>query len=382
MEFFSSLIGGGDSQPGRSGPRPPARACRLALPREKNTLPGTKTDASIVSIFAAMFLDEKKIEVLSGKGGNGICSFRREKYVPLGGPDGGDGGHGGSVLLRVNEQFTTLLDMGSQYKYRADDGAPGGASRCTGRSGLDLVVDVPRGTLIKDEDGRILADLTQPEQTWVAVRGGRGGMGNQHFATPGHQAPRKTTPGQAGEKRTLFLELKLMADVGLVGFPNAGKSSLVNKISSARPKVGDYPFTTLEPVLGIVQMGKRSFVVADIPGLIEGASEGRGLGHQFLRHIERTQTLLFVIDGFEADAYAKFQTLRKELKAFHPKLAEKPYVIALNKADLGVEETLALFRKKKEKPIVTSAMNGEGCKELVIALHGHLPAGSAVTRNW
>lgn len=329
-----------------------------------------------------MFLDEKKIEVQSGKGGDGACSFRREKYVALGGPDGGDGGHGGSVLLRVNEQFTTLLDMGSRYKYRAPDGAPGGASRCTGRSGENLIVDVPRGTLIKDEDGRILADLTEQGQQWVAVRGGKGGLGNQHFATAAHQAPRKTTPSQPGEIRTLYLELKLMADVGLVGFPNAGKSSLVNKISSARPKVGDYPFTTLEPVLGIVQMGNRSFVVADIPGLIEGASEGRGLGHQFLRHIERTQTLLFVIDGFEDDAYAKFQSLRKELKAFHPKLAEKPYVIALNKSDLGVDAALASFRKKKEKPIVTSALTGEGCKELVIALHGHLPNGSKVTTGW
>ncbi len=323
-----------------------------------------------------MFLDEKLIEVQSGKGGNGMCSFRREKYVPLGGPDGGDGGNGGSVLLRVNEQYTTLLDMGNQYKHKAPDGSPGGGSRCTGRSGEDLFVDVPRGTLIKDADGRILADLVQAGQTWVAVRGGRGGQGNQHFATSAHQAPRKTTPGQPGEIRELHLELKLMADVGLVGFPNAGKSSLVNKISSARPKVGDYPFTTLEPVLGIVQFGKRSFVVADIPGLIEGASEGRGLGHQFLRHIERTRTLLFVIDGFEEDAYQKFQVLRKELKAFHPKLAEKPYIIALNKADLDIDKALKAFQKKKEQPLVVSAITGEGCKELVMALDKQLPANT------
>jgi GTPase len=329
-----------------------------------------------------MFLDEKIIQVQSGKGGDGMCSFRREKYVPLGGPDGGDGGHGGTVILRVNEQYTTLLDMGNKYKYQAESGVSGGGSRCTGRSGEDLFVDVPRGTLVKDEEGRILADLTVTGQTWAAVRGGKGGLGNQHFATPGHQAPRKTTDGQPGEVRTLHLELKLMADVGLVGFPNAGKSSLVNKISSARPKVGDYPFTTLEPVLGIVKQGKRSFVVADIPGLIEGASEGKGLGHQFLRHIERTQTLLFVIDGFEEDAYKKFQTLRKELKAFHPKLADKPYVIALNKADLGIEKALAAFEKKKEKPIVTCALSGKGCKELVLALESHLPGGSKVTHGW
>ena len=329
-----------------------------------------------------MFLDEKIIEVVSGKGGNGMCSFRHEKFAPLGGPDGGDGGHGGSVVLRVNEQYTTLLDMGIQYQYNADSGVQGVGARCTGRSGEDLICSVPRGTLVKDEDGRILADLTELNQTWVSVRGGKGGLGNQHFATPANQAPRKATPGQPGETRWLHLELKLMADVGLVGFPNAGKSSLVNKISSARPKVGDYPFTTLEPILGIVKMGKRSFVVADIPGLIEGASEGKGLGHQFLRHIERTQTLLFVIDGFEEDAYKKFQTLRKELKAFHPKLAEKPYVIALNKADMDVSKSLATFLKKKENPVVTCALSGTGCQELVIALDNLIPGGSKLTRKW
>lgn len=315
-----------------------------------------------------MFLDEKVIEVRSGKGGDGLCSFRREKYVPLGGPDGGDGGKGASVILEVNEQYTTLLDMGHTKIYRAPNGQPGGTNRCTGASGKDLIISVPCGTLVKDSQGHILADLTEPGQRWVAARGGKGGLGNCHFATPTLQAPRKTIPGQPGEKRELFLELKLMADVGLVGFPNAGKSSLVNKISSGRPAVGDYPFTTLEPVLGIVSVHNKSFVLADIPGLIEGASEGRGLGHQFLKHIERTHSLLFVIDSFEEDAYQKFLILKQELKEFHPKLAEKPYVIALNKADLGNEDSLKIFKENGEKPIVTSAITGEGCETLKLAL--------------
>lgn len=320
-----------------------------------------------------MFLDEKSIEVRSGKGGDGICSFHREKFVPLGGPDGGDGGRGGHVILQVNEQYSTLLDMGNTRLYKAQNGQPGGAKRCTGRSAEDLVVNVPKGTIVKDAEGRILADLTEDGQRWIAARGGKGGMGNQHFATPSNQAPRKCLPGEAGEKRELFLELKLMADVGLVGFPNAGKSSLVNKISSGRPKVGDYPFTTLEPVLGIVQMNGHSFVVADIPGLLEGASEGKGLGHQFLKHIERTHTLLFVIDGFAENAYEQFTVLKSELAAFHPKLAKKPYVIALNKSDLGIEAAIKQFADHKEKVIVTSAMNGEGCMELRDALDQAVP---------
>jgi GTP-binding protein len=320
-----------------------------------------------------MFLDEKKIEVISGKGGDGAASFRREKYVPLGGPDGGDGGNGGSVLLRANEQYTTLLDMGSTYRFRAENGQQGGSVRCTGRSGENLFVDVPCGTIARDEDGRTLADLTEPGETWLAAQGGKGGLGNQHFATSTNRAPKKATPGKPGEKRILNLELKLMADVGLVGFPNAGKSSLVNKISGARPKVADYPFTTIEPVLGIVQNGAASFVVADIPGLIEGAAEGKGLGHQFLKHIERTRALLFVIDGFEENANEKsawkaFQTLQQELAAFHPKLAEKPYLVALNKADLGVAKAKTSFGRHRQPVFLTSALSGEGCKELVHAL--------------
>ncbi len=320
-----------------------------------------------------MFLDEKSIEVRSGKGGDGICSFHREKFVPLGGPDGGDGGRGGHVILQVNEQYSTLLDMGNARVYKAGNGQAGGAKRCTGLSADDLIVGVPRGTIVKDEQGHILADLTEIGQKWIAAKGGRGGMGNQHFATPKIQAPRKCTPGEKGETRVLNLELKLMADVGLVGFPNAGKSSLVNKISSGRPKVGDYPFTTLEPVLGIVQMNGHSFVVADIPGLLEGASEGKGLGHQFLKHIERTHTLLFVIDGFAENAYEQFKILKDELKAFHPKLAEKPFIVALNKNDLGIENAIKEFKKHRQKVIITSAMTGEGCLELQQALDEAVP---------
>ena len=320
-----------------------------------------------------MFLDEKSIEVRSGKGGDGICSFHREKFVPLGGPDGGDGGRGGHVILQVNEQYSTLLDMGNARVYKAGNGQAGGAKRCTGLSANDLIVGVPRGTIVKDDQGHILADLTEIGQKWIAAKGGRGGMGNQHFATPKIQAPRKCTPGEKGETRVLNLELKLMADVGLVGFPNAGKSSLVNKISSGRPKVGDYPFTTLEPVLGIVQMNGHSFVVADIPGLLEGASEGKGLGHQFLKHIERTHTLLFVIDGFAENAYEQFKILKDELKAFHPKLAEKPFIVALNKNDLGIENAIKEFKKHRQKVIITSAMTGEGCLELQQALDEAVP---------
>ena len=329
-----------------------------------------------------MFLDEKTIDVRSGKGGNGLSSFRREKFVPLGGPDGGDGGKGGSVILRANEQYTTLLDMGNSRIYKADNGEDGGASRCTGKSAKDLLIDVPCGTIVKDSTGHILADLTEPGQRWIAAKGGRGGLGNVHFATPSVQGPEKATRGQSGERRELFLELKLVADIGLVGFPNAGKSSLVNKISSARPKVGDYPFTTLEPVLGIVSHAAHSFVVADIPGLIDGASSGKGLGHEFLKHIERTYALLFVIDAYEEDAWKKFQTLRKELKNFHPKLVEKPYVIALNKSDLGIDSAIKKFKAKKENFIVTSAFSGKGIRELTQSLSDMVPDRHKKYKGW
>jgi len=327
-----------------------------------------------------MFLDEKKIEVVSGRGGGGICSFRREKHVPLGGPDGGDGGDGGSIYLRANEQYTTLLDMGNIYRYTAEAGATGETANRTGKSGKSVYVDVPMGTIVRDEEGRILTDLTEAGATWMAARGGAGGLGNSRFSSATNRAPRQHTSGKPGEKRILNLELKLMADVGLVGFPNAGKSSLVRKISSAKPKVADYPFTTVEPVLGIAKSKNRSFVIADIPGLIEGASEGKGLGHRFLRHIERTKALLFVIDGFEENAWKSYCMLKKELEAFHPKLLEKKFIVALNKSDLDISKAKKEFAKHNQKVIETCALNGDGCPALVAALGDIVFVGQA--KKW
>lgn len=321
-----------------------------------------------------MFLDQTIINITSGKGGDGIASLRREAMRPKAGPDGGDGGRGASVYLRVNEQYTTLLDMGNIRIFRAENGENGGTNRCTGKSGVDLYIDVPKGTLVRDPQGVQLADLTEPGQTWLAAAGGKGGLGNQHFATAINQTPRKATPGKPAVQRELHLELKLMADVGLVGFPNAGKSSLVNKISGAQPKVADYPFTTLNPILGIVQSSPaHSFVIADIPGIIEGAAEGRGLGHTFLKHIERTHTLLFVIDAFAEKPWEQFQILKAELQRFHPLLAHKPYLVALNKADLGIGDAEAEFKAQGQAFIAISAITGQGCKELVRALANALP---------
>lgn len=295
-----------------------------------------------------MFLDESRIQVKAGGGGNGCVSFRREKYVPFGGPNGGDGGRGGHVILQADPQIQTLYDIGTVRTFRAERGEHGQGSQCTGRNGGDLVVKVPLGTLVKDEHGNLLADLTVAGAKWIAAQGGKGGLGNQHFATARNQAPRKTLPPQLGEERDLFLELKLVADVGLVGFPNAGKSSLLTALSHATPRVSDYPFTTLEPSLGIVPAGDHySFVMADIPGLIEGAADGKGLGHQFLRHIERTRVLLFLVDpwdpkGEEEDASTRAQRvrdtikiLRGELEKFHPRLLAKPWLVAVNKCDQG-----------------------------------------------
>jgi GTPase len=321
-----------------------------------------------------MFLDQTKIHVVSGQGGHGMASFHREKYVPFGGPDGGNGGRGGSIYFKVNEQFSTLLDMGNKRKYKADAGGNGGVKRQTGKSGDDIIISVPKGTLIKDSNGRLLADLTVPGQTWLAAKGGDGGRGNYNYASSTNQAPRKNTEGKPGQDIVYHLELKLMADVGLVGFPNAGKSSLVRKISGARPKVDNYPFTTLEPILGIVQLRKeRSFVIADIPGLIEGAADGKGLGHTFLKHIERTHALLYVIDGSLEEAKDQFYTLKKELKKFHPGLSEKPYLVVLNKLDMGIDEQIEVFKQEKIKCIPISALSGEGLPALMKGFESILP---------
>jgi GTP-binding protein len=322
-----------------------------------------------------MFIDEARILVKAGDGGNGCCSFRREKYVPRGGPNGGDGGHGGSIILKADPQLHTLIDLTYQQQYRAQRGAHGEGKDCSGRSGVDRVIAVPVGSMVYDADtDELIADLTVPGQTLVAAKGGRGGRGNARFATPTHRAPRRADPGEPGEERTLRLELKLLADVGLVGFPNAGKSTLLSAISKARPKIADYPFTTLTPQLGVARdSAGRSFVVADIPGLIEGAHEGKGLGHQFLRHVERTRLMLHLVDagvGREGDPVKEFKILRKELAAFQPALAEKPMALAANKIDVqGDGDHVAALRRHAKKAKIpffaVSAVTGEGLASLL-----------------
>ncbi|MEO5618144.1 MAG: GTPase ObgE [Candidatus Eisenbacteria bacterium] len=282
-----------------------------------------------------MLIDLAQVHVIAGKGGGGCVSFRREKYVPKGGPDGGDGGRGGSVIFEVNPHVRTLLDCREHPRYRATPGRPGSGSNRSGRNGEDLVIRVPPGTVVKDEEGTVLADLVRATDTYVAARGGRGGRGNARFASPTHQAPRRADPGEAGEERRLDLELKLIADVGLVGLPNAGKSTLLSRISRARPKIAAYPFTTLEPNLGIAALDEeRQFVVADLPGLIEGAHAGRGLGLQFLRHVERTRMLVFVVDATGENPEEDLEVLLREVGSYSPVLLERPRLVALSKADL------------------------------------------------
>ncbi len=320
-----------------------------------------------------MFIDEASITVFGGDGGNGCMSFRREKYVPRGGPNGGDGGKGGAVVLIADESVATLLAFRYRKSFRAARGRHGEGSNKTGRSGEDLEVRVPVGTVVFDEDGlRVLADLEQAGADYIAAPGGRGGRGNARFASPTHQAPTHVERGQPGAVRGLKLELKLLADVGLVGFPNAGKSTLISSISSARPKIADYPFTTLEPHLGVVDRGEyNTYVVADIPGLIEGAHRGAGLGHRFLRHVERCRLLLHLVDPTDpGDPVNAMRTLIDELKNAKGDLASKPRVIVLTKADAVQDprpsERVRSYAEAHDQTCLTiSAVSGEGIRRLV-----------------
>lgn len=322
-----------------------------------------------------MFVDEALITVRAGKGGDGICSFRREMFVPRGGPDGGDGGHGGSVVLAASHRLTTLLDLRYQKHYEAEDGRAGGASNCTGRSGKDTVVTLPVGTVVYDDQtGEVLADLVADGDIEIIARGGRGGRGNSNFATSTNRVPTKCTLGTAGEERSLRLELKLLADVGLVGFPNAGKSTLISVISSATPKIADYPFTTLTPHLGVVRWGSdRSFVVADIPGIIEGAHEGKGLGFQFLRHIERTAFLLHLIDVSEwapDEPVASFEVMRQELAAYDEALNDRPFAIVATKIDISgacdrLKQLQTYCKRRKYACLAISSATRDGLDELI-----------------
>ena len=320
------------------------------------------------------FIDEARIYVEGGHGGNGAVSFRREKYVPHGGPDGGDGGRGGDVVLVVDEGLNTLLPFRYQRHFRAERGRHGSGAKKHGKRGRDLEVRVPPGTVVYDDEGHLLADLTRPGQTFVAARGGRGGRGNARFATPTHRAPRMAERGAPGEARWLRLELKLLADVGLVGMPNAGKSTLLRRVSAARPKVAAYPFTTLEPVLGVVGCEDGfTMVWADIPGLIEGAHAGAGLGHEFLRHIERTRVLVQLVDAAASegrDPLEDYAVIRRELERYDPRLATLPTVVVANKADLpdaaGHVAALERAAAADGHPFhVISAFTGQGVEQLL-----------------
>ena len=326
-----------------------------------------------------MFVDEARIFVRAGSGGNGVVSFRREKFVPHGGPDGGDGGDGGDVVFAVDPNENTLLKFKYSQHFRAESGKHGEGGRKHGRTGELVIVTVPLGTVARDEaTGEVIADLSEPDDRVVVARGGRGGRGNARFATATNQAPRRADTGIPGEERTILLELRLLADVGLVGFPNAGKSTLISRVSSAHPKIADYPFTTLEPVLGIVPYGlDRTFVMADIPGIIEGAHEGKGLGLRFLRHIERTKVLLFMIECTREDPVEEYRTLLRELELYSARLLEKHRLVALTKTDLlppGERVRIPDFGERVEATAI-SAVSGEGIAGLAYRL------GAAVERT-
>jgi len=322
-----------------------------------------------------MFIDYVVIEVKAGDGGSGAVAFRREKYVPKGGPAGGNGGKGGDVILEAHHNLHTLLDFRYKKKYSAADGQIGGSSLKDGKSGDDIVIKLPVGTIVKDfKTGEVLFDLENDKKKVVIVRGGKGGKGNSNFATPTNRAPRFAEEGRPGEFKKVILELKLIADVGLVGFPNAGKSTLISKISSARPKIADYPFTTLEPNLGIVKYKDfETFTVADIPGIIEGAHKGKGLGHKFLKHIERTGIILFLIESTSENYEKDYKILFNELKSYSDKLTKKKILVSLSKADLCDGQKLNKLKRLglkgiKKKPLVFSSITGYGLENLLDTL--------------
>jgi GTP-binding protein len=322
-----------------------------------------------------MFIDYAVVEVEAGKGGDGAVAFRREKFVPKGGPSGGNGGRGGSIILKAHHNLNTLLDFRYKKKYKADDGDAGGTSLKDGKKGEDIIINIPVGTIIKDfETGETLFDLDQDKKQVTLAKGGKGGKGNSNFATPTNRAPRYAEPGKPGGSAKIVLELKLIADVGLVGFPNAGKSTLISKVSAARPKIADYPFTTLEPNLGIVNYKEyKSFTMADIPGIIEGAHQGKGLGHKFLRHIERTRILLVMIEVSSENYDEDFKVLLGELKNYSTRLTHKKIIVSFSKADLVDEESIRKLLKHKfdginSEPLVFSSITGYGIKKLLNVL--------------
>ena len=327
-----------------------------------------------------MFADTAKITIKSGKGGDGCVSFRRELYVPAGGPDGGDGGNGGDLIFEVDESLNTLNDFRHKRKYAAGNGEPGSGRRCHGADGSDCILKVPAGTIIREANsGKVVADMSHDNKRMVVLRGGHGGKGNQHYATPTMQAPKYAQPGQNAKEMEVILELKTIADVGLIGFPNVGKSTFLSRVTNAKPKIANYHFTTLNPNLGVVDLeGTDGFVIADIPGLIEGASEGVGLGHQFLRHIERTKVIIHIVDAASTegrDPIADIKAINKELENYNPKLLERPQVIAANKIDViyddGSDPVQAIrdaFEPEGIKVYPISAVTGQGVKELLYAV--------------
>jgi GTP-binding protein len=329
----------------------------------------------LTALEVEMFIDSARIFIKAGNGGNGAVSFHREKYVAAGGPDGGDGGDGGNVIFIVDENVRTLADLRYKRHYRAKSGQDGSSSNRTGRSGENLIIKVPLGTLIKDEEStKVIADLTKAGQSVISAKGGKGGKGNQHFATSTRQVPNFAKSGDAGEERWVVLELKLLADVGLIGYPNVGKSTILSIVSSARPKIANYHFTTIEPNLGVVRLGEgKSFTMADIPGLIEGAHKGIGLGHEFLKHIERTRVLIHVVDVSRVegrDPLKDFEAINRELEEYNPELAKKPQVVAANKIDVtgaleNYKELKEVLEERGLKVFPISAASNKGLKELM-----------------